>query len=191
MRRVALCATLLSLAAVLPAAGQSIDARDPSTARVRLAPELSFTRLAGSWVTQAGGSVSLDLSPWLSVGGTGRVGVEHPTVDEGSGRVRVRFGYGGVRLAARDPSRPSLSWEILAGAGNVDVEEPSVGGTVDSDNGAILEPAVGWRHPLGPSTALTGAVSWRLAFGFDALGNVDSSLLHGPSLTFGFSFGPF
>ena len=182
---------LICLVVLRPAAAQGTE--DGTPGLVRAAPELAVTRLAGAWVVQAGGSVSLQMDPRVQIGGLGRIGLDHPTVETDGSCVRARFGYGGLTVSWRPASArwPGLSISLLAGAGNVDVEEPNGGAMVDSDNGAIVEPALRISRPLADRLALAGVLSWRLAFGFDALGGIDSGRLRGPGLALGVVVGPF
>ncbi len=133
------------------------------------------------------------MGPRVQIGGAGQIGLDHLTVETDGSRVRARFGYGRLTVSWRPTSArwPGLSISLLAGTGNVDVEEPNGGAMLDSDNGAIVEPALRISRPLADRLALAGALSWRLAFGFDALGGIDSGRLCGPGLALGVVVGPF
>ena len=54
-----------------------------------------------------------------------------------------------------------------------------------------MEPTLRISRPLADRLALAGALSWRLAFGFDALGGIDSGRLRGPGLALGVVVGLF
>lgn len=147
--------------------------------------------LSGEWVPQASGALLFDVAPWIQIGGAGRVGLDHPTV-RAPAELRIRFGYGGLRVAVRPvPERwPGLGLTLLAGAGNVDVQEPTLGSTVDSENGGILEPGVTFWRPLGARVGVLASASWRFAFAFETV-VVDSDDLGGPAFGVGLVFGPF
>jgi hypothetical protein len=178
------------LLAAQPGAAQT----DPDRVeRLSLSPELSVTRLAGAWVSQTGGAVSLRMSPSIEIAGVGRVGLRHPIVENRGSRVQARFGYAGVRLTLRPtPERPrAFSPSLLVGGGNLDVREPSTRMIVDSDNGAIVEPGVAIDLPMVRRVVAAVAFSWRLALAFDAVGGVESENLTAPALSVGVRFGPF
>jgi len=160
--------------------------------RLMMGADLSIAHLYGEWTPQIGGVVALRLAPWIDVGGAARVDLEHPTVEE-QGDVRIRFGYGGVRVAVRPALErwPGLTVSLLGGAGNVDVHEPSFGGVVSSENGGIVEPGVSFTQALASRLGVSASASWRFAFEFDAEVGVDPAEIGGPALGIGFTLGPF
>ena len=180
--------TLLTcLLVARPATGQTPRDSESAGGRISLIPELAITRLAGEWVPAAGATVSLRLASWIALGAGARVGLDHPTVVDAGSIVRLRFGYGGLRVALRPvssgPTKVVLS--LLAGAGNVDVQERSVGAVIDSDNGVVLEPAVTVARVVGSHVVATASLSWRITSGFEGVGGIDSSTLRGPGLALG------
>lgn len=159
--------------------------------RIVVGTDLSITRLAGAWVPQAGAAISLRLTPRILVGGVGRVDLEHLTIAS-QGDVRVRFGYGGVRVEVQPWTRwPGLGFSLLAGAGNVDALEPNTGSVVDSENGAIIEPGISFTRALVGRVGLFATASWRHAFEFEDVVSLDSRDLSGPRLGIGLTLGPF
>lgn len=181
-------AALLLLAAAAPIAGQGTE-----DGRGRVDTEVALTRLAGDWVPLVGAALSVRLTPGIEIGGAGRVALEHPRVPGGAAGLRVRFGYGGLRVTVRPaPTRlPGLRLAVLLGAGNADVHDPAAELDVDSDNGPVLEPALSWTAPLRSRLALSLSASYRIALGFDALGEVSSGDLRGSSFGAGLRLGPF
>jgi hypothetical protein len=177
---------------VLLAGRATGQAPEATAGRLSAATDLGVTRLSGEWIPQTGVALVLHVSPSIQLAGVARVGLDHPTVRE-QGDVQVRFGYGGVRVAVRlAPERsPGLVLSLLGGAGNVDVQEPTIGAVVDSENGGVVEPGVSFTHPLRGRFGMIASASWRFAFEFDAVVGVDSAELGGPSLGIGLSFGPF
>jgi hypothetical protein len=160
--------------------------------RISAATDLSVTRLSGEWIPQTGLALALDVSPGVQLAGVARVGLDHPTLRD-QGDVQVRFGYGGVRLAVWPaPERsPGLVLSLMGGAGNVDVQEPTIGGVLDSENGGVIEPGLAVTHRLRGRLAVLASATWRFAFEFDAMVGADTAELGGPSLGIGLSFGPF
>lgn len=189
LRRAALLAILAGLSVASPAASQVAG---PIEGRVSINLQLSMADLADQWVPQASGALLFDAAPWIQVGGVGSVGLDHPEV-RGASELRVRFGYGGVRVAVRPAAErlPGLSLTMIAAAGNVDVQEPTIGSTLDSENGGVVEPGVTWVRPLGAHLGLLASASWRFAFEFENLVGVSSSELGGPALGVGLVLGPF
>jgi hypothetical protein len=143
-------------------------------------------------VPQTGGAVLLRLAPWIQVAGVGRVGLDHPTLPE-QGDVRVRFGYGGVRVALRPAVErwPGLVVSLLGGAGNVDVQEPTIGNILDSENGGVIEPGVSLDRALFGSLRIAASAAWRFAFEFDEMVGIDAHELGGPALGVSLTLGPF
>ena len=182
---------MLLLAAARPASAQGPPS--DSADRALAAVELGATRLAGAWIPQAGGTLAIRLSTGLELGGSGRIGLRHATLADGGSELRLQFGYGGLKVMVRPiPAvAPGLRLGMLVGAGNADLEDPTAGTVIDSDNGGVLEPMLSLSTTFLPR--LTGALSfsWRLAFAFEALGGLESRKLRGPSLNVALVLGPF
>jgi hypothetical protein len=159
-----------------------------SPGRVLVGANLSITTVASEWVPQAGAAISLRLTPRITVGAVGRVDLEPLTI-EGQ-HVRVRFGYGGVRVGVQALS-PGLAVSLLAGAGNVDALESVVENVVDSENGAIVEPGISYTYGLVGRLGVSATASWRTAFEFEEVVGLDSSDFSGPTLGIELTFGPF
>ena len=66
-----------------------------------------------------------------------------------------------------------------------------MGAVLDSDNGAVLEPSLSWSLPLLSGVAGGGSLSWRFAYGFKALGGLESRDLSGPAFLVRLVLGPF
>jgi hypothetical protein len=142
----------------------------------------------------AGATLSLRLTRRIEVEALVRAALREPTVAPGSATARLHFGYAGARVSfAPAPDRfPGARVALLFGAGNADVEDLALGGPLDSDNGAVLEPAIVYSRPLIPRVAATGTLAWRNVRGFSLLGGgVRSRDLRGPSIGVGLGIGPF
>jgi hypothetical protein len=185
-------ALFLLLAVTRAADAQS--ATPPDEHRAQAAAELAVTRLAGAWVPLASGSLSFRLTRRIEVEALARVALSKPTVAEGGSTVRLHFGYAGARVTFLPaPQRFSgVRLGLLLAGGNADAEDEAVGGLLDSDNGAVLEPALIYSRTLLPEVAAAGTLAWRYARGFSLLGgDLRSRDLRGPSLGVGFAIGPF
>jgi hypothetical protein len=142
----------------------------------------------------AGAALSLRLTRRFEVEALVRAALSEPTVAPGSATARLHFGYAGARVTfVPAPTRyPGARFGLLFGGGNADVEDLALGGPLDSDNGAVLEPTVSYSRPLIPKIAASGTLAWRYARGFSLLGGgVRSRDLRGPSLGVGLAIGPF
>lgn len=184
--RVALAAAVLvTLAHARPVAAQS----DPLAVA---AAEIGVTRLAGQWVPAAGGALSVRLAPWIDVGGAARVALADPSVTRDGSRVRIHFGYAGLRVSTRPaPERArGVRLDLLVAAGNVDLEDAGAGTAIDSDNGALLEPSLSVTRAVAGPLSMSAAAAWRFVAGFDLLGDVDTRDLRGPTFSVGLAIGP-
>ncbi|MSR35222.1 MAG: hypothetical protein EXR95_01085 [Gemmatimonadetes bacterium] len=163
------------------------------TARAVAAAEVATTRLGGSWIPMAGGSLSFGLTPRIEIGGAARVGLSDATVVRAGSVVRLHFGYAGVRLSVLPaPARwPALRLGLLVGEGNADVKEPALGTLIDSDNGLVIEPSANWRRALLPRVVASADLSWRFASRFALTSAVRSRDVRGPALGLSLSIGPF
>ena len=152
-----------------------------------------ISRVAGEWVTQAGGSLSFRISSFIELGGGGRIDLSHHTPTGPGSPSRLHFGYAGLQVTLLPAPRglPGLRLGALLGAGNLDVRDPSVRVVLDSDNGAVLEPSAAWSLPLLPAVVVGGSLSWRFAYGFKALGGIESRDLSGPAFRLHLLLGPF
>ena len=190
--RTAFAAPLLTLWVAGGHASAQAPGADPATRAIATA-DAGFSRVAGEWVPQAGGTLSFRISPFLEVGGGARIDLSHPTFTSQGSTSRLRFGYGGLQVALRPAPQgwPDLRLGALIGAGNLDVQDPAVGTVLDSDNGAVLEPYASWSLPLTSKVAGGASFSWRFAYGFTARGGIASGDLSGPALLLRLVLGPF
>jgi hypothetical protein len=174
-----------------PAAAQTEEA--VVDRRALASAEIAATRLAGAWVSQAGGALSFRLGRRFEIGGAARVGLTTPTVLRGGSTARLHFGYAGARVTLLPaPERWSgLRVGVLLGGGNADVSDPGIGALVDSDNGAVIEPSTSYSRALTAKVAATAALSWRYAAGFRLIGGLRSRDLRGPSAGIAITVGPF
>ena len=184
----------LALLVVFAGAGRAAAQADaPLDQRAVVDAEIVATRLAGSWVPQGGGSLSFRLGRRFEVGGTARVGLSAPTVTRGGPTVRLDFGYAGARVTVQPApdEHPGFRLGLMTGVGNADVTDPSTGGLLDSDNGAVVEPSASYGRPLVRKVGAGAFVSWRYATRFRLIGGVRSRDLRGPSAGIAISVGPF
>ena len=186
-------AALLALftAGLRPASAHAQDT-DPAT-RATVRVEAGVSRLAETWVGQAGAELLFRLDRFVEIGGAGRVDLTHPTVASEGMKLEPRFGYGGLQIALHPAPllAPDLRIATLIGAGNLDVHDPAVDADLDSDNGLVIEPGLSWGLRVAPKLWIGASASWRFAAGFEALGGIRSEDLTGPALLAGFSLGPF
>ena len=144
-------------------------------------------------MTHGGGSLTFRISSLVEIGGGGRIDLSHPTLTGLGSPSRLHFGYAGLQVTLRPAPRvwPGLRLGALLGAGNLDVRDPAVGAVLDSDNGAVVEPSLSWSLPFLPGMAGGGSLSWRFAYGFKALGGLQSQDLNGPAFLVRLVLGPF
>lgn len=101
--------------------------------------------LSDTWVTLLGASAGLQFPNGLRIGGRGFAMTQSARVTSGS-PLDLTFGFGGLAFSGvlRDPFR----WDVLLGAGNIDLRLPDTDVEILSSNAFVTEVAVAGTLPL-------------------------------------------
>jgi hypothetical protein len=179
LRGILVALTCAAAAAPTPLRAQAADV--PVGAAVEAS--LGATALHGGASWTASASALLNLTPRLSVGGSGTLvlGTADLAGSVPGSDLTLRTAFGGLIAQLTLADRPELSlWlRALAGAGNAKVALAAVRARIAADNFGVVVPEIGVTMQIAGPLGAGAAVGYRTVFGVDDLPGVGPSDLRG------------
>lgn len=132
--------------------------------------------LSDSWITLLGASAGLQFPNGLRVGGRGFAMTQSARVMSGN-PLDLTFGYGGLTVAGvlSGPFR----WDVLVGAGNIDLRLPDTDVEILSSNAFVTEVALSGLLPLDLPFAAEASLGYRWVEPGERLDDVPIGTLSG------------